>query len=332
MIAAFCRLMLEKYGHPSAIEDGVLAREFAGNFLLSSRPTLLEFRQLCNRLGIEMEARRLPAEIGAHHYLDRSLGKYRLEYELEQWVGTAEFKVAHDLYEIVEETFERVCPGYKAPRNPVLLTCMAPHANKFAAALVMDEELMRRALVETGFDVIELHHRFCKAYSAVAIRAVDVLKATETNIQVLIAIYERSEPERDPSAWGTGTRGNFRANYVIYTPGVRISRKRWRIDSPRYPRHALPRTGDDVVPGGLVDQVICFSKPVYVERVWGFDLWGFNDLVVLGVPVYWHLSRISGTVLAKVILTVMPYEQADLLTPQLRRLQPATMPERFQFV
>ena len=241
MLPDFCKLMIDKYGSPSSIKDGILAREFADYFLLSTQPTLLEFHLLCNRLGIDMEARKLPREIGAHHYLDQTAGKYKLEYEQEQWVGTSEFKVAHDLFEIIQETFERVCPGYRAPRNPALPTCMAPHANRFAAALVMNEELVRRSIIETGFDVVELHHRFCKAYSAVAIRAVEVLRDHPDNAtQVLIAVYERNEPERDTSLWGDCTREKFLARYVVKTPGIRISKTAWRIRAPCYPRHLLP--------------------------------------------------------------------------------------------
>jgi hypothetical protein len=329
----FCQLMVQKYGSPSSIKDGILAREFAAHFLLSSQPTLLEFHLLCNQLGIDMEARKLPMELGAHHYLDRTVGKYRLEYEQEQWVGTSEFKVAHDLYEIVQETFEKICPGYKAPRNPAHPTCMAPFANRFAAALVMNEELMSSSVVETGFDVVELHHRFCKAYSAVAIRAVEVLKDSPGDvIQVLFAIYERNEPERDTSLWGDCRREKFQAKYVAKTPGIRISRKRWGIRAPSYPRHLLPQRGDKVAPGSLVDDIINGAGPLYIERVWGFDLWGFNDLACLAVPVFWRRKNTFGAVLAKVILTVMPYEQATLLEPQLQKLKPDVIPERFQLI
>jgi hypothetical protein len=325
--------MVGKYGWPAAIEDEVLAREFADHFWLSPLPTLGELRRLCEGLGIAVEARRLPPDIGAHHYPDRLAGRYRLEYGHELWVGTAEFKVSHDVYEIIQETFEKVCPGYEAPRNPALPTCMAPHANKFAAALVINKELMRRWLLDTGFDILALQHRFHKAYSAVAIRVVEVLReAAEDNIQVLIAIYERNEPERDISLWGDCSREKFQVTYVVRTPGIKMARKGSLVRAFAYPRHVLPRKGDKVVPGSIVDAVINETRPLYVERVTGFDFWSFNDLVCLAVPVVWHRREMGVTVLAKVILTVMPYEQASMLEPQLQRLRPAIIPERFQFI
>jgi hypothetical protein len=210
---------------------------------------------------------------------------------------------------------------------------MAPHANRFAAALVMNHELMRRSIIETGFDVVALHHRMCKAYSAVAIRAVDVLRdSTGGSIQVLIAIYERIEAERDISLWGDCSREKFQAKYVAKTPGIRISRRRWALRGPCYPRYLMPKRGDKVVPGGVVDEIINGAGPIYIERVWGFDLWGFNDLSCLAVPVLWRRGNPSGAVLAKVILTVMPCEQAILLEPQLQRIKPQVIPERFQFI
>jgi hypothetical protein len=78
MLVDFCQLMVGKYGWPTAIEDDVLAREFADHFHLSPLPTLEELRRLCRDLGIDVAASNLPPDIGAHHYLDRLTGKYRL--------------------------------------------------------------------------------------------------------------------------------------------------------------------------------------------------------------------------------------------------------------
>ena len=325
--------MVQKYLSPSAIKDGILAGEFAEHFLLSGQPTLMEFHMFCEQIGIHMEARNLPPDMGAHHYLDQSAGKYKLEYEQEQWVGTSEFKVAHDLYEIIQEIFEEICPGYEVRRNRALPTCMAPYANRFAAALVMNEELMQRSIIETGFDIDALHNRFCKAYSAVAIRAVGVLRDHPgNNIQVLIALYERDEAERDISLWGDCRSEKFQARYVVKTDGIRISKKEWRINAPSYPRHLLPEKSDRPVPKGVIDAVIEGAGAVHIERVFGFDLWGFNDLTCLAVPVYWRRKRFRGAVLAKVILVVMPCGQAPMLEPQLQRLKPYVIPERFQFI
>lgn len=334
MLACFCRAMVVKYESPTAIGSDALAQEFADYFWMSPQPTLMEFHQLCQQLGIDIAAKDLPADIGAHHYAYHLSGKYRLEYNREQWAGTSVFKVGHDLCEIIQETFEKICPGYKAPRNPALPTCMAPYANKFAAALVMNKNLMRRAVFETGFDIVALHHRFEKAYSAVAIRVVEVLREVpENNIDVLIAIYERSESERDISLWQECCREKFQARYVAKTPGIsRLFSRGWAIKAPHYPRHLLPEAGDPVVPGGVVDAVLNGGHPLYVQRVTGFDLWGFNDLACLAVPVFWYTKEGSKTVLAKVILTVMPCEQTTMLQPQLQKIKPDIIPEQFQFI
>ena len=156
----------------------------------------------------------------------------------------------------------------------------------------------------------------------------------DNTIQVLVTIYERNEPGKGFSLWGDCCREKFQANYVVKTPGIKISRKRWEIRAPGYPRRLLPQKGGKVVPGSLVDQIIEIegAGPLYIERVWGFGFWGFNDLACLAVPVFWHGRNPFGAVLAKVILTVMPYEQATLLEPQLQKLKPEVIAERFQFI
>ncbi len=150
----FCSLMVDQYGSPEIINADDLAEEFATHFFVSTRPTLIEFHLLGKRFGVDMAAAKLPPEFRAHHYLDRSSERYSLEYRHEQWVGTSEFNIAHDLFEIIQETFEEVRPGYRAPRDPARPTCMAPHANRFAAALVMNRVMFSKALIELGLDMV----------------------------------------------------------------------------------------------------------------------------------------------------------------------------------
>lgn len=326
-LAGFCQLMVEKHGSPSVIKDGVLAREFVEHFWVSVNPTLVEFQLLCKQIGIDVEAKRLPLEIGAHHYFDQLAGKYRLEYEQEQWVGTSEFKIVHDLFEIIQETFEVLYPDYRAPRNRAMPTCMAPHANRFAAAVVMNEDVFRRYAIETGLDVIALHNRFCKSYSSIAIRMVDVLQdCPGDDIQLLIAIYERTETDREPSLSEECSRPKLQARYVLKTPAFKVSRRRWRIDAPRYPCQVIPRKGDGVLPGSIVDLVLETGRPVYLQRASGFDFWGWNDLSFIARPVFWFGK------LAKVVVVGVSSREQPLVQSQLDGLTPIVVPESYQLI
>ena len=53
------------------------------------------------------------------------------------------------------------------------------------------------------------------------------------------------------------------------------------------------------------------GRPVYVERVSGYDLWRVDDVTVAARPVFWH-GR-----LAKVALVAVPYRDRSVLLPQL---------------
>ena len=93
-----------------------------------------------------------------------------------------------------------------------------------------------------------------------------------------------------------------------------------------------PKWATQLWPVDWVDEVINGAGPLYIDRVYGFDLWGFNNLAALAVPVIWHRKDKVWSGLAKVILIMMPCEQASMLEPQLRRLKPTVIPERFQFI
>ena len=320
----FCRSMGCKYGHPSEIKAGILAAEFAEHFLLSSQPSLVEFHLLADKLGIQVEARSLPADLGAHHYFNRSAGKYWVEYQYEQWPGTSEFKLAHEFYEILQETFEEETPYYCAPRHPSHPTCMAPHANRFAAALLMNAKLVKRLAMESGLDMIAMHRRFFKSYAAVAIRTVEVLGKDDSAeaTDLLIAIYER-DASGDASSSGSA-REEFRAKYVLRTPGIKIARSKRRRALLSYPRDLFPHKGDVILEQSIVDVVRQTCRDAYLERVRGFDLWGWNDLTVVVRPVFWFGD------LAKILLIAVRHEHRHLLQPQLAALRPVVIPESYQ--
>lgn len=303
--------------------------------MVSSRPSILEFHLLGAQLGIDLQASSImPAAVfKAFHQLSHQSGRYELTYPEEQWTGTSEFHIAHDLYEILQEIFEALYPEYIAPRHPQKPTCMAPRANTFAAALVMNEEVMFNAIFKTGFDVVGLRHHFNKAYIAVAKRVIDVLRdRDDPHPEVLFAVYEPKISQNEDKLEDPFLPELFQAKWVGHTEGILVSPKRSTIRAPRYPRHLLPGFGDHVLPGSIVDTVIKSGRPVYLERITGFDLWGDNDLTCLTVPVIWRPQNGLGPVVAKVIEVIMPYIQAHLLAPQLNKLSSDRIPERYQFI
>ena len=94
---------------------------------------------------------------------------------------------------------------------------------------------------------------------------------------------------------------------VARTPGFRLRTRRRPLSVLR---GLLPRRDDAPAPGSVAERVILTGKPVYVERVSGYDLWRNDDVTVAARPVVWY-GRI-----AKVALVAVPYRDRSVLSPQ----------------
>jgi len=325
MLDEFCGFLHSKYGHPLPSSPGKLAEEFVAHSGLSDYPSLLELHSILLNYGVSeiKGVSSLPSTLKGHHFSYRGRD-YIIEYEAGAWTGTVEFIMGHELYEIIQERYENLWPDYQ--RKPVPLICY--DANRFSAALSMQAKIFRRLFYETGFDIIQLHHRLYKAYSAIAIRARD-LTDHETNpitADFIIAIYERNTQEH-PQEWEPlYHREDFRVRYAVRSPDIKLGRCRGNYRSPRYPRHLIPKKGDKVIPGSIVDLVCDTRQPVYLEKVTGFDFWGWNDLAFIARPVFWFGK------LAKIVLVGVRYQDRHLLQPQIKNVSPAVKGRSYQLI
>jgi len=324
MLEDFCNALHDKHGSSLPLSPGKLAEEFITHAGLSSCPSLIELHAMLCRYGIsEISATNaLPPDLRGHHFSYKG-SDYTIVYEADSWTGSVEFITGHEFYEIIQEKYQSLYPDYAI--KPVPLICY--DANKFSAALLMQAGLFHKALYDTGFDIVQLHHRFYKAYSAIAIRACDLVKHKEfpINTEFIIAVYERKSQE-NPREWGIHDRDSFLINCTVRSPGIKLGPRGLNYRSPRYPRHLMPKKHDKVVPESIVDLVCNTCKPVYLEKATGFDFWGLNDLSFIAQPVFWYGK------LAKIVLVGVKYEDRLVLQPQLDRVNPIIKQQSHQLI
>jgi len=335
----FCQMINTKYGSPAGISPGDLAKDFVIHSGLSSDPSLIELHSILHRYGVgEITAADLSAgRLKGHHYSYKGQ-EYIVLFEKDLWMGSIEHVMMHELYEIIAERCEKWCSGFQA--LPVPQICSL--ANRFAAAALMQPDVFLRALFESGFDTVQLHHRFWKAYSSVAIRAVDILNErnkeliVEERIDLLVAIYERMEDGK-PDEWGFCAPEKFQIRYSPRTKGIKLGTRGgiWlsggrlrgpNYRAPRYPWHLIPKCGDGVLMNSLAFEVISTGKCHCLKKATGFDMWGLNDLTLVAQPVQWFGK------LAKVILVGVRSKDKELLSTQLDKLSPVMIEESYQVI
>jgi hypothetical protein len=191
MLEDFCNVLHDKHGSALPLSPGKLAEEFVTHAGLSSYPSFLELHSVLLRYGIgEISATNaLPPDLrGAHCSYKGS--DYTIEYDADSWTGRVEFIMGHEFYEIIQEKYQSLYPDYTIKPRPLI--CY--DANKFSAALLMQPELFCKAIYETGFDIAQLRHRFQKSYSAIAIRACDLVKHKESLITTEFIIAVKKIP------------------------------------------------------------------------------------------------------------------------------------------
>lgn len=320
-LESFCVSMLSIYSSPESIvyQIGTLANHFVQYFGLSSYPNLIEIKLLLD--NHHKMASIQPGQLGGLpgcHYLDE-VDKLCIEYEATGWLGRNEFTIMHECYEVIQETFERLVPGYRAHRDSTTL-CMKPYADRFAAAVLMQNDVFTAALKEAGLDVCALRNYFNfynRSYSSVAIRIKELLKPPVVNeeLDFMIAIFERTSNGK-PREWSYNcSSGEFCARCVVKTHGIRLSKSRRRANFRAYlfPRRLFPVFGETPALGFLVDEVIEKNQPVYYENA-VFDLLGNNELALLARPVRWYGK------IAKVILVAVRKRDSYLLKKQVDSL------------
>ena len=320
-LEGFCNSMLRAYSNPESIayDIGALAGHFVEYFGLSSYPNLIEMKLLLD--NHHKMASIQPSQLGGLsgcHYLDE-VDKLCIEYEATGWLGRNEFTIMHECYEVIQETFERLAHGYRAHRDSTTL-CMKPYADRFAAAVLMQNDVFTSALKEAGLDVCALRNYFnfySRSYSSVAIRIKELLKppVVSEELDFMIAIFERTSNGK-PREWSPNCSSDeFCARCVVKTRGIMLSKSKRHANFKAYlfPRRLFPVFGETPALGFLVDEVIERKQPVYYENA-VFDLLGNNEMALLARPVRWY-GRI-----AKVILVAVRSKDSYLLQKQVDSL------------
>ena len=331
----WCRGLVDKYGHPTAISPKQLAQEFVESFGVSVDPTLNCLVSLARDFGLAaVEHVDLPKGMPGHHY--ESGGRYYIELDAEQWSGRSMFTICHEFEEMIQERFEAVVSSYRAVRREDAPTCRGRPANRFAACVLMQETVFCDALLSRGLDIIGLRHDFNQSYMAVAIRAIEVLNDSGPDgLDAVVTIYETPPSGSQCQQQGALEESPFEVTWVRRTHGFKVGRRGGRplprggwqsanYMAPRYPGHLIPLVGDNVNPGSLAQHVISTGRPALRHRVYGFDLFGFNDLTALARPVRWYGQ------LAKVVLVAVPTTRADVLQAQVSAISVDELGESFQ--
>ena len=314
---SFSKLLLEKHERPDTISPEAIAEEWVAHSGLSALPSLSEIHRQLESYGLSLQQAAMPGLRG-HHYCYRG-GDPTILYEDADWRGAVEFTLLHEFYEVI---LDRLC-GHPRRNEALPKAESCWQANRFAAAVLMQKNIFLQALHESHFDIVWMHRHFYRSYSAIAIRAVEVLNgiADSRRKELACAVYNRSGEPGDwrlsPPDEDFALRNEFRVGCAVYTSGLRLGKG-------GYPAHLMPKKGDGVLPGSIVELALSTGRPVLLRKATGFDAAGEKDLALLARPVSWFNKP------SKVILEAMRLEDGYILEVQAKPLRPKVVSESYQ--
>ena len=281
--------------HPAGI-----AREFVEFLGLSPFPDMDEIKTLLERAGVATIV--ISHDTGGFrgYHTGEKDGVYEIVIDASESESTQEYTALHEAYEIVRERLHDLYPHVGAPHGRT----KCRQADRFAAAALMQPYWFSLFAEASGFDVVALQRTYGRAYSSLTIRLAEVMR----HQPLLAVLYERKE-KGYPHEWTADAPSEvFKVKVVARTPGFRLRTLRRPLSNLR---GLLPRRGAPPAQCSVAERVILTDRPVYVERVSGYDLWQNDDVTVAARPVRWN-GR-----LAKVAVVAVPYRDRSVLRPQL---------------
>ncbi len=295
----FCHLLINGDAPDVGLHPTAIAKEFVDFFGLSAFPDMDEIETLLEGAGIGTVIRSSDTRGLRGYHVGEKHGGYQIVIDESESNATQEHTALHEAYEIVRERLHDLYPHVGAPNG----RSKCRQADRFAASTLMQPYWFSLFAEASGFDVVALQRAYGRAYSSLTIRLAEVMR----HQPLLAVLYERKE-EGDPRGWAVGpTPDLFRAKVVARTPGFRL---RMRKRPLSYLRGLLPRRGAPPAQGSVAERVALTGRPVYVERVSGYDLWQNDDVTVAARSATWH-GR-----LAKIAVVAVPYRDRSVLRPQ----------------
>ena len=311
----FCHLLMDGGGPRSRLHPAAIAREFVDFFGLSAFPRTDEVKTLLERAGIQTVVRRRETGGLRGYHVGTRDGDYCIEIDAKDWEGAHEHTMLHETYEIVRERLADLYPRMGSPQG----RAKCRQADRFAASALMQPHWFSMFVEASGFDVVALQGTYGRAYSSLTLRLAEVMR----HQPLLAVLYERKEGT-DPRRWtATPPPGAFRATVVARTPGFRLRVVRRPLS---YLRGLLPRRDAPPAQCSVAERVVLTGRPVYVERVSGYDLWKSDDMTVAARPVTWHGH------LAKIAVMAVPYRDRSVLRPQLGHASFERIPHAHQII
>ena len=296
----FCNKISAKK-NVSKLSVDIIATEFISFFHIPKFIKLPYLIKLCQNLGInEISGQTLPVTMRGYHQSYK--GEHLIYFKNDDWIGGVEHTILHEIYEIIIETLIKRSDEYAKFKTE-------HNADHFAASILMPSEDFLSDVYTSSFDILDLQKKYVRGYASILIKMKTVL--TE-RLMFLGIIYEKVRfLKYRPNILLNHPADDFIVTYRVRTPYIKAGKSHGRLLWC-----SVPRKGKTFEKDSVAENVFYRGQSVFREKATGFDLFGHDDISVIGRPVHWKNE------LAKIIVLGVPYKSQDLFKNQIDRLNP----------
>lgn len=287
----FCQHFATSCGLLALHDSELLASRFKGFFHIEGALRLWDLKALVERLGITSIEPFKPIA-GERGSFAKYGAKIIVQYKYDDWDGSQEHTIGHELREIIGKITVELFPGFQDVKGEELEN----EADAFAAALLMDKDRFYADMDESGYDPISLHKKYHKSYIGIVSRMATVLNMRDPKEALWASVLE-FKPDLPP--------GYFRSACFHRSPQY-IPKTRYLAPNIFFPKRGQLRYLD-----GSLGTAFRSQQPVYIQRIEGLDFWNMFCLSAIIRPVVW-----SGSV-EKLIVIAVPENDASKIRRQI---------------
>lgn len=304
-LLTFCDFFCMHHGANNIHDSELLALEFRKFFRLPGDLRLADLGDFVNKIGI-VEFRQGPLPNGQRGLYARLGDKFIIQSKIDDYEGSQEFTVAHELREIIGNMAHENNPDFEESQGDDL----EMEADAFAAALLMESKAFKEDTISSGLDPILLQEKYHKSYIAIISRMASVL----------------SHEDHSPF-WGTVLEYNVNIIPGFFITGC-FHRTKPYLPSVRYttPNMVFPKRGQLVPIKGSLRKAVENGESIFIKRLSELDFWDRYCLSVLIRPVKWKEKVV------KLVIIAIPDEHIYKIRTQLYRVSPIIVENVHQFL
>ena len=296
----YCSILLNNVEHPGDITPTDMAELFWTTGQLGRLVNSADISRLINRF--QLNGYRPP--IRMQDSLERK------QYQQNYWQNTPLQSHLKEFYQNLQTHISTKNPDYRS-NDP------DQEAEAFIASLLGPTDKFQNDIYHFGYNILALHGKYNRDYSVLLKRLGHLLSDHHSFIGIHYKLAESDHPRHRHSV----QFNMFRVASSIQTQNILQAKQHDHLLWT-----SMPVQGGGIAKGSVAEHVFKTKSSIVREDATGFDLFGLDNMLVIGRPVF-EFKRLT-----HIIVIAIPSRLRHLAVKQIQAINPRFIPTAFQII